>query len=372
MNVSPAQIEASYAACRRVGRQAASNFPAAFLLLPRAERRAMDAIYAFMRHTDDLVDNAGTVPVFVRRIGDGSLPAADPTASRVDDGTGATGSASAGACLRPPTPNVPKAPADPVAPSCCTSDAELNKAALDRWRAALEDALKGERHSVAANGPAVADGPVDQLGLALLPALADTVKRFQIPPQHLRAVLDGVERDLSPPCYETFADLERYCEQVASAVGLACIHVWGFRGPEALEPARAAGIALQLTNILRDLKEDARAGRVYLPHDDLRQCGYGVEDLRRGVTGPAFRRLMDLEITRATEFYRSGVRLLELLEPAGQPIFGMMMATYRVLLEQIARRPEDVFLRRVRVSRPRKWRIAARWALLPPRAAALL
>ena len=102
-------------------------------------------------------------------------------------------------------------------------------------------------------------------------------------------MLDGVEMDLSPPRYETFDDLDAYCERVASAVGLACIHVWGFRGPEALEPARAAGIALQLTNILRDLKEDA-AGR---PRLSCRwtTCGSAATRSRtckRGVTGAAF------------------------------------------------------------------------------------
>jgi phytoene synthase len=205
-----------------------------------------------------------------------------------------------------------------------------------------------------------------------LPAVADVVARFHIPPQHLRAVLDGVEMDLSPPRYETFDALTQYCERVASAVGLACIHVWGFRGPEALEPARSAGIALQLTNILRDLKEDAQAGRVYLPLDDLRQCGYTVEDLQRGITGPAFRRLMDLEIGRAEQFYRDGAQLLAWLEPPGQRIFGMMTATYHSLLLKIASRPEEVFQRRIRLSRAKKLRIAARWALLPPRMSAIL
>ena len=115
---------------------------------------------------------------------------------------------------------------------------------------------------------------------ALLPAIGDAAPRFAIPPGCLCAVLDGVEMDLAPPCYETFADLVAYCDRVASAVGLACIHVWGFRGPEAFSFGRAAGIAMQLTNILRDLKEDARLGRIYLPREDLRQCGYSAEAIQ--------------------------------------------------------------------------------------------
>ena len=103
----------------------------------------------------------------------------------------------------------------------------------------------------------------------LLPALAAAVREFHIPPEHLLAVLDGVQMDLDGRRYETFDELADYCDRVASAVGLACIYIWGFRGPEALEPARQCGRAFQLTNILRDLKEDAAAGRVYLPAEDL-------------------------------------------------------------------------------------------------------
>ena len=133
----------------------------------------------------------------------------------------------------------------------------------------------------------------------LLFSLADAVQCFRIPPEHLFAAIDGVEMDLDGNRYETFEQLERYCERVASAVGLACIHIWGFDGQEALEPARRVGLALQLTNILRDVKEDAARGRVYLPLEDLRTCGYAVEDLRANITNDAFFRLMRLEIERA-------------------------------------------------------------------------
>jgi phytoene synthase len=299
VNLAPAQVEASYAACRRLARRASSNFPAGFFLLPAAQRRAMDALYAFMRHSDDLVDDAAS-----------------------------------------------------AAP----------REALAKWRSDLEDCLRGDLPTLF-RSPQAAE---------LLPALADAVGRFRIPPEHLTVVLDGVEMDLDRRRYESFAALVGYCQRVASAVGLACIHVWGFRGPEALAPARSAGIALQLTNILRDLKEDAAAGRIYLPLDDLRACDYSVEELQQGVTGAAFRRLMELEIGRAGEFYRDGARLLEWLPPAPQRLFGMMMGTYRVLLQKIARRPEDVFRRRIRLSGAKKLQLAARWALLPPRASALM
>ena len=229
--------------------------------------------------------------------------------------------------------------------------------ALTAWRAALERALgRRERmHDAATNR---SDPPFRRSSFALslppsaiLPALADAVRRFHIPHEHLYAVIDGVEMDLDRRRYETFDELQQYCERVASAVGLACIHIWGFRGPEAFEPARQAGIALQLTNILRDLKEDAAAGRVYLPLADLRECDYSVDDLLAGVADERFHRLMALEVARAEQFYADGAELLDWLEPSGRRIFGLMMATYRALLRKIARRPADVFRRRVRLSR---------------------
>ncbi len=201
---------------------------------------------------------------------------------------------------------------------------------------------------------------------AILPALADAVARFHIPVEHLRAVIDGVEMDLQRHRYETFDELRLYCERVASAVGLACIHIWGFRGPGAFEPARQAGIAVQLTNILRDLKEDAAADRIYLPLADLRACGYGIADLAAGVVDPRFHRLMAMEVDRAEQLYDAGRELMSWLEPAGRRIFGLMMATYRSLLRRIGRRPADVFRRRVRICRPTRLRLAARWLLWPP------
>ena len=117
---------------------------------------------------------------------------------------------------------------------------------------------------------------------------------------------------------------------------------------------RSAGIALQLTNILRDLKEDALRDRVYLPLEDLERCGYSIDELRRGVVSPAFCRLMELEAARAEEFYRDGSRLLGWLPPSGRRIFGMITATYHALLEKIRRRPAEVFVRRIRLGWPQK------------------
>ena len=303
-------IETSYAFCRQVSRRAGSSFHAGFLLLPKEKRRAMEALYAFMRHTDDLADEGSGFRV------QGSE-----------------------------TPNlqISKSP---------------NQDAMAAWRAALEQALTTTGSAVQLPPQHTALPPS-----AILPALADTVRRFNIPREYLLAVIDGVEMDLTPRRYETFDELERYCERVASAVGLACIHIWGFRRPEAFEPARQAGVALQLTNILRDLKEDAAAGRVYLPLADLRQCGYSEEELLAGTANDAFLRLMRFEIQRAEQFYRVAAGLGEWLEPDGRRIFGLMTATYRRLLRKIERRPADVLRRRVRLGSFTRLRLFARWML---------
>ena len=116
----------------------------------------------------------------------------------------------------------------------------------------------------------------------MLPALCDSVARFGIPADCLREAIAGVEMDFDVERYETFDDLKVYCHRVASVVGLACIHIWGFRDPRAIPAACQCGLAFQLTNILRDLKEDAARGRVYLPAAELRRFGYTRDDLLRG------------------------------------------------------------------------------------------
>src|SRR5205807_558151 len=119
------------------------------------------------------------------------------------------------------------------------------------------------------------------------------------PPEYLLAVVEGVCMDLEPVRYATFADLKRYCYHVASVVGLACIHVWGFADERAKVLAEDAGVAFQLTNILRDLREDAERGRVYLPEEDLQRFGYSIEALARGERNEQFRALMRFQVERA-------------------------------------------------------------------------
>jgi phytoene synthase len=210
----------------------------------------------------------------------------------------------------------------------------FKRAPLDAWRGQLDRALAGDYTH------------------RLHPALHHTVRTFAIPRQYLVDVLDGVCMDLEPVRYDTFADLYGYCYRVASAVGLSCIHIWGFSESQALKHAEAAGIAFQLTNILRDLGEDAARGRVYLPTEDLERFGYAAEQLKRGERNDAFRALMRFEVARARSYYEASQPLAALLEPPGRAVFQVMSRTYRGLLEAIERRDYDVFSRRVRLS---KW-----------------
>jgi phytoene synthase len=220
--------------------------------------------------------------------------------------------------------------------------------ALADWRRSLDQALAGEF-----------DNPI-------FPALADTVRRYRLPPDYLHDVIDGVEMDVDHEGFETFDSLCDYCSKVASAVGLCCIHIWGFNGSQALEPARVCGIAFQLTNILRDLKEDAALGRIYLPREDLRRFGYTADELRMGLGDERFKQLMRFEIDRTERLYDAAAGLEYWLEADGKTVFGVMNGIYRGLLDEIKRLDGDVFNHRVRLSAWRKLRIAGRWLLARP------
>jgi 15-cis-phytoene synthase len=264
----------SYRYCEQLARREAGNFYHAFRVLPRSQRQAMCALYAFLRLTDDLGDGPGS--------------------------------------------------------------AEEKRGLLVDWRKRFERVLQGDySHPLHA-------------------ALHNTICLYAIPTRYLRDVIDGVEMDLDTTRYPTFADLYQYCYRVASAVGLACIYIWGFQDERAKEHAEEAGIAFQLTNILRDLGEDASRGRVYLPLEDLDRFRYPVENLRRGAQDECFRSLMRFEIERARQYYDASRPLADLLPPAGRAVFVVMTRTYRGLLDAIERRDYDVFSSRVALSSWRK------------------
>ena len=144
------------------------------------------------------------------------------------------------------------------------------------------------------------------------------------------------------------------------------MRIWGCDHSRAEEPARQCGVAFQMTNILRDLKEDAARGRIYLPREDLARFNYTPEDLRAGVRDDRFRRLMRFEIERTERLYDEAARLEPLLESDGRRVFGSMVSVYRALLDEIKRLDGDVLTTRVRLSRWRKMRIASRWLFRPP------
>jgi phytoene synthase len=217
----------------------------------------------------------------------------------------------------------------------------VKQANLASWRIQFDKALAGD------------------YGHSLHEALRFTLNHYQIPRQYLDAVVDGVEMDLSLTRYATFADLYPYCYRVASAVGLACIHVWGAASDQAKAYAERAGIAFQLTNILRDLVEDARRGRIYLPTEELDRFQYGPDQILRREANESFRSLMRFQVQRARSYYLAAEPLLELLPPPGRAVYRVMQGTYRGVLEAIEQRDYDVLHGRVRLSTLRKLVIVA-------------
>lgn len=180
-------------------------------------------------------------------------------------------------------------------------------------------------------------------------ALADAVQRFAIPMRHLDEILTGVEMDLTACTYDTFADLERYCYHVASAVGLAALPILGCRDVQSRAYAEALGVALQLTNILRDVAEDAERGRIYVPREDLRRFGYAERDLRTSVRNDAFRALVVFEVERAREFYAHARRNVTARDRRALAAAEGMRLVYQRLLARIAADPDAIYAGRVRV-----------------------
>ena len=188
--------------------------------------------------------------------------------------------------------------------------------------------------------------------------LAEVVRAFPIPRQHLEAILDGVEMDIDKRRYATFEELFEYCYRVAAAVGLASIEIFGYTDPRARDYAVNLGVALQLTNILRDLKTDAERGRIYLPLDELRRFGYAEEDLFHGRYTPAYLSLVRFQTDRAQAYYRAARAALPRIDRRRLAAAEIMGAIYHALLAEIEARQFRVFEERVRLSTPRKVAIA--------------
>lgn len=295
--MSRTSLDESFAHCERLAKRTAGNFYYSFCGLPVPQFQAMCALYAFMRVTDDWGDE--TNRSLVQRVAD-----------------------------------------------------------LDAWQQSLTEALQTGWSDSETSG-------WSEPACAVLPAMRDVVQRFGIPHEHLFAVVRGVRSDLEAPTtsltprFETMEQLANYTYLVAGAVGLCCIHIWGFHGESAVMRAIDCGAAFQLTNILRDVGEDAAAGRVYLPAEDMRRFGVTVEDLIAQRYDKRFRSLMAFEAERARTFYASAEQLLPCLEPHGRPILKAMLQIYGGLLREIERRQFDVFNTHVSLPRWRKLWIAA-------------
>lgn len=276
-----AELIESYRSAEAIARSR-SNFYYSFVVLPREKRRAFCAVYAFMRHCDDISDGDGGVDAKRRMLAD--------------------------------------------------------------WRSKLDAAYLESQ-----------DG-----SNPILPAFRDSVARFSIPAEYFHWIIDGAEMDLDVTRYETFDDLYQYCFKVASAVGLVCLQIFGFSDPRAKEYAEKCGIAFQLTNILRDIKEDAERGRIYLPNEDLTRFGCTPEEILRGVCNGNFRRLMAFEAERARRYYSAAENLLPLVEQSSRPALWAMMEIYGHILDEIVNRQFDVFERRIGVAGRKKLSIALR------------
>ncbi len=229
---------------------------------------------------------------------------------------------------------------------------------IEQFRGDTEAALRGRPPGGGAGAG------VDPLWVAL----SWVASTFRIDPASFHAMLDGQIEDLHPRRYETFEEMRGYCYRVASTVGLVCIEIWGYRDPGARALAVDRGIAFQLTNILRDYREDYDAGRIYLPVEDFRRHGIDPEALRHWEDPAACERLVLEQVARARTHYQRSAALEALITPSCRPTLWAMTAIYRGILEKAGRDPSCIVSdRRLRLSSWKKGVIAlrAKWASSP-------
>lgn len=275
---TPSQLAIAYSVCRGITRASAKNFYYAFLVLPKSKRRALSAVYAFMRRCDDISDDPGL-------------------------------------------------------------NFEERRQKLATWLDALRRVQQGH--------------PTDD---PILLALTDAQHRFKIPAKLLDLLAQGTAMDIVEDAYQaqgfqvqykTFEDLRVYCYRVASVVGLVCIRIFGYQDPKAEKLAEQLGLAFQLTNIIRDVKEDVSLGRVYIPDEDLAKFDIQAAQLQHSVDPAKLRQVLAVEADRARELYLSADALLPLIDEDSQPALWVLSTIYRRLLDKIARLQYDVFSQKV-------------------------
>lgn len=199
-------------------------------------------------------------------------------------------------------------------------------------------------------------------------ALADVAEKYDIPQEHFKDVISGVEWDITKDRYGDFEELKRYCYQVASVVGLICLQIFGYKDASAKEHAIDLGLAMQLTNIARDVQEDLEFGRIYLPQDEIARFGYSEAELRAGVVNESFINLMKFQAQRARCYFRSGFQLLPYLSPRSRACPAVLGQLYSKVLQRIEWAGYDVLHQRISLSKVEKVRVTAQtWltSLLP-------
>lgn len=293
------QLAHAYAVCRGIARRSAKNFYYGFVVLPSEKRNAFCAVYAFMRHADDISDG----------------------------------------------------------PDLSLQEKRLK---LDAWLEAAKQVFEGKP----------TDDPV-------LMALADSQKRFKIPVDLFEKLVYGTALDLEIPgrtdspavVCRTFEELRHYCYHVASVVGLVCIRIFGYQDSKAELLAEDCGLAFQLTNIIRDIKEDAGMGRIYLPEEDLTRFGLSAEQLAHQNLSDAskpqqLRPVLEFEAERARRYYASAKWLMELIEEDSRPALWVLVEIYSRLLKKITDRDYDVLTERVHLTFFEKLKVLSRGVLL--------
>src|SRR5579859_352043 len=285
-------VSRSYDECHRIARAAHSNFYYAFYLLPKARRDALAALYAFMRLVDDVADEGADLAAKQRGLAD--------------------------------------------------------------WRAALDDVIIGQVTTVDGSSALDVPGKIPSGAAEVLPALVDTMHQFKMPARYLHDLISGAEMDLTVHTYPTFDRLREYCYRVAGTVGLTCTHVFGFRGPRALDLAEKLGLAFQLTNIIRDVHDDFAVGRLYIPEEDLARYGVAAQDFGRNEATLGVRELLRFEADRAWRNYEEGSELFDLIEPESRGALWLLAHTYSALLARIEQLDFAVFGERVGLSKAEK------------------
>ena len=294
------QLSHAYAVCRGISRRAAKNFYYGFMVLPSEKRNALSAVYAFMRHADDISDEHGVDP-------------------------------------------------------------QLKRQKLSEWLDSAKSVFDGK----------ATDDPV-------LMALGDAQKKFKISPELFEKLVYGTSLDLDiPPASaespailcNTFEDLKQYCYYVASVVGLVCIRIFGYQDTKAEFLAEDCGLAFQLTNIIRDIKEDASMGRIYIPAEDLARsnltaANFSLGALQNPTQVQQLRPALEYEADRARKYYESAKWLIELIDEDSRAALWVLVEIYSRLLQKIADRNYDVLTERVRLTLWEKLKVLSRGFLL--------